>query len=251
MIAKRILPASAALIALAACAGHTPESAESMQQPEPEPAAAAAAAGEPAAEEAATVQADNPLLAEWTGPYGGVPAFDAMELEDLPAALDAAMAEELGEIDAITADPEPATFENTIVPLERAGGALDRVMTYYGIWSSNRSSPEFRAIQAEYAPKLSEHSTRIIQNDALFRRVKAVYEGDEMATLRPDQRRVVELIYDGFARNGATLTGEAKARYAAINERLAELHTAFANNVLADEEGYVTYLTEDQLGGLP
>ena len=72
-----------------------------------------------------------------------------------------------------------------------------------------------------------------------------------MATLRPDQRRVAQLTYDGFARNGATLTGAAKARYAAINERLAELHTAFANNVLADEEGYVTYITEDQVGGLP
>ena len=71
-----------------------------------------------------------------------------------------------------------------------------------------------------------------------------------MKSLRPDQQRLVWLTYDGFARNGATLEGEAKERYAEINQRLAELHTKFANNVLADEEGYVLYLTEDQLGGL-
>jgi peptidyl-dipeptidase Dcp len=248
---NRILAASATLLVLAGCGRTSSMSSESMQNP-PDPAPAAAAPEGAAMESAApALAADNPLLAEWTGPYGGVPAFEAMDLEDLPEALDAAMTEELREIDAITAESAPATFENTIVPLERAGSALDRVGTYYGIWSSNMSSPEFRAVQAEYAPRLSEHSTRIIQNDALFQRVKAVYEGEELAGLRPDQRRVVELIYDRFARNGATLTGEAKARYAAINEKLAELYTAFANNVLADEEGYVTYLTEDQLGGLP
>jgi peptidyl-dipeptidase Dcp len=238
MFLERILSASAVLLVVAGCGGHVSLVSDSMQ--EPEPAAAAPA-----------VAADNPLLAEWTGPYGGVPAFDAMDLVHLPGALEAAMALELREVEAIAADPAPATFENTIVPLERAGRDLGRVMTYYGIWSSNRSSPEFRAIQAEFAPKLSEHRTRITQNDALFQRVKAVYEAEERATLRPDQRRVVQLTYESFARNGATLTGAAKARYAAINERLAQLHTTFANNVLADEEGYVTYLTADQLGGLP
>ncbi|MFO7894264.1 MAG: M3 family metallopeptidase [Longimicrobiales bacterium] len=219
MFAKRILALAATLLVMASCADRS--------------------------------STDNPLLTEWTGPYGGVPAFDAMELDHLPAALDAAMAMELEEIEAIAANPDPPTFENTIVALERAGETLNRVYSYYGIWSANRSSPEFRAIQTEYAPKLSEHSTRITQNAALFDRIEAVYEGDELATLQPDQQRVVELIYDRFARNGATLEGEAKARYAAINERLAELHTAFGNNVLADEEGYVTYLTEDELGGLP
>src|SRR5690606_18034442 len=86
---------------------------------------------------------------------------------------------------------------------------------------------------------------------ALFARVRAVYHGEGMAALRPDQRRLVQLVYDDFARNGATLEGAAKARYAEIEQRLAELHTRFANNVLADEEKYVTCITEDQLGGLP
>ncbi len=219
-----------------------------------EPAADAGAA-EPAAPADAADAADMPdgssLLAEWEGPYGGVPAFDAMDLDALKPALEKGMAMNLEEIDAIAANQEPPTFENTILALERSGRELGRVFTYWGIWSANRSTPEFRAIQQEMAPKLSEFQSKITQNEALFQRIKAVYEGDEMATLRPDEQRLVWLIYDGFARNGATLEGEAKERYAEINQRLAELHTRFANNVLGDEEKYVTYLTEDQLGGLP
>jgi peptidyl-dipeptidase Dcp len=194
---------------------------------------------------------DNVLLAEWTGPHGGVPAFDEMDLELLKPALEAGMARQLEEIDVIAADPEPPTFANTIVAMERAGRDLDRVYSYWGIWSSNRSSPEFREIQQEMAPKLSEFRTKITQNEALFARVKAVYESDEMKALSPERQRLVWLVYDGFARNGATLEDEAKTRYAEINKRLAELHTKFGNNVLADEEGYVLYITKDQLGGLP
>ncbi len=193
----------------------------------------------------------NPLLAEWTGPYGGVPAFDAMDLDALEPALEAGMAAHLAEIDAIAQDPAAPTFENTIVAMERAGKPIDRAFTYYGIWSANLSTPEFREIQGRMAPRLSEYGTAITQNAALFDRVRQVYESRETLGLRPDQVRVVELVYDGFARNGATLDGPAKARYAAIDQRLAELYTAFGNNVLADEEGYVTYVTADQLSGLP
>ena len=191
------------------------------------------------------------LLAEWVGPYGGVPAFDQVDLADMKPALEAGMAMHLEEIDVIANNPEPPTFENTIVALEDAGRDLGRARVYYRIWSGNVSSPEFREIQQEMAPKLEEYRTKIRQNEALFERIKTVYEGDEMDTLRPDQQRLVWLVYDGFARNGATLEGEAKQRYAAINQRLAELHTKFSNNVLADEEGYVTYLTKEQLSGLP
>ena len=171
MSIHRLVPAAAVLLVVSGCAAHHPPDAEPMQN-------SSAAPSSPALPTPAAAPADNPLLAEWTGPYGGVPAFDAMDLADLPAAIETSMAIQLAEIDAIASDPEPATFENTIVPLERAGRDMDRVMTYYGIWSSNRSSPEFRAIQGEFAPKLSEHYSRITQNDALFRRVKAVYEGD-------------------------------------------------------------------------
>ncbi len=210
-----------------------------------------AACGEQTSNYEMTNVTDNVLLAEWTGPYGGVPAFDKMDLADVKPALEKGMELELAEIDAIANNPEPPTFENTIVALEGVGEVLDRVSTYRGIWSSNMSSPEYREIQMEVAPKLAEHRTKITQNQALFDRIGAVYESDEAETLRPDQQRLLELVYDGFARNGATLEGEAKERYAKINQRLAELHTQFGNNVLADEEGYVTYLTEDQLSGLP
>ena len=199
----------------------------------------------------ATAGTDSVLLAEWVGPYGGVPAFDQVDLADMKPALEAGMAMHLEEIDAIANNPEPPTFENTIVALEDAGRDLDRAQVYYRIWSGNVSSPEFREIQQEMAPKLAEFRTKIRQNKALFERIKSVYEDEEMESLRPDQQRLVWLVYDGFARNGATLEGEAKQRYAAITQRLAELYTKFSNNVLADEEGYVTYLTEDQLSGLP
>jgi peptidyl-dipeptidase Dcp len=195
--------------------------------------------------------ADNVLLAEWTGPFGGVPAFDRMDLLALKPALEAGMARSLTEIEAIAANPEPPTFENTIVAMERSGRDLSRVFTYWGVWSSNLSTPEFRKIEAEMAPRLSEYNSRITQNAALFARIKAVNESKEKAMLRPDQQRLVWLVYDGFASNGATLSGKAKERYAEINKLLAGLHTRFANNVLADEEGYVLYLNKDQIGGLP
>ena len=193
----------------------------------------------------------NVLLASWTGPYGGVPAFDQMDLDALKPALEAGMARNLAEIDEIANNTEPPTFENTIVAMENVGRDLDRVFAYWGIWSSNLSTPEFREIQGEMAPKLSEFRSKITQNQALFVRIKAVHESDEIDSLRPDQQRLVWLVYDSFARNGATLEGEAKERYAEINKRLAEIHTDFSNNLLADEEGYVTYIHKDQLSGLP
>jgi len=194
---------------------------------------------------------ENVLLAEWTGPYGGVPAFDKMSLEAIEPAMDWGMEKNLKEIDAIVANPDPATFENTILALEKTGAELDRAFPYWGIWSSNMNSPEFREIQGKINPKISDFSSRISQNQALFDRVKAVYDNPSVKDMRPDQQRLIRLTYDGFARNGATLNAEDKKRYAAINKRLSKLHTDFANNVLADEEGYILYINKDQLGGLP
>jgi len=193
---------------------------------------------------------DNVLLAEFEGPYGGVPAFDKMDLAALKPALTWGMEKNLKEIEAIANNSDAPTFANTILPMEKAGEELDRAFRYWGIWSSNMSSPEFRAIQGEMSPKISEFSSKITQNEKLFARIKAVYESDELKNMRPDQQRLVKLTYDGFARNGATLNAEDKARYAAINKRLSTLHTNFGNNVLADEEGYILYINEDQLSGL-
>src|SRR4030095_11980058 len=96
-------------------------------------------------------------------------------------------------------NPQPPTFENTIVAMERAGRPLNRVFTYWSIWGGNLSSPEFRAIQTEMAPKLAAFNSRITQNDKLFARVRAVYESRETARRSPAEQRLVKLVYDGFA----------------------------------------------------
>ena len=195
--------------------------------------------------------AGNPLLAEFAGPYGGVPAFDQMDLADLEPALQAGMAAHLAELDAIAGQDAAPTFDNTIVAMERAGRPLDRAFRYYGIWSSNLSSPEFREIQGRLSPQIAAYSSAITQNAALFARVASLYDRRDALGLRPDQLRLLTLTYDGFARDGARLAGADKARYAEIEARLAELYTQFSQNVLADEEGYALFLTDDQLSGLP
>lgn len=196
------------------------------------------------------IQHQNPLLAEYAGPYGGVPAFDKMALTDLKAALEKGMALKLAEIDTIVDNPEPANFQNTIVALEKAGSDLSRVFSYWGIWSSNKNSPEFRDIQKEMVPKISAFNSTITGNEKLFAKIKTVYQSEELKTLTSEEQRVTWLTYNSFASNGATLKGEAKARYAAINQEVAGLQTQFANNILADEEKYVLFLNTDQLSGL-
>jgi len=193
---------------------------------------------------------ENPLLQEWKGPYGGVPAFDTMDVNDIKEAVEVGMKLNLAEIDAIANSTEAPTFENTIAAMERSGAELDRVFSYYGIMSSNMSSPEFREIQAKLAPKLSEFSSKINQNKALFDRIKSVYEASLVTPLDADQQRVVELTYNGFAMRGAELSADKKARYAAIDKELSTLYNTFSDNVLHDEENYVTYLNADQLDGL-
>ena len=193
---------------------------------------------------------ENPLLQEWKGPYGGVPAFDTMDVNDIQEAVEVGMKLNLAEIDAIANSTEAPTFENTIAAMERSGAELDRVFSYYGIMSSNMSSPEFREIQAKLAPKLSEFSSKINQNKALFDRIKSVYEASLVTPLDADQQRVVELTYNGFAMRGAELSADKKARYAAIDKELSTLYNTFSDNVLHDEENYVTYLNADQLDGL-
>jgi peptidyl-dipeptidase Dcp len=193
---------------------------------------------------------DNVLLQEWTGPYEGVPAFDKMKVEDVKEAVEKGMELSLAEIENIANNSEAPTFENTIVAMESSGKVLDRVFTYYGILSSNESSPEFRDIETELAPKLSEFGSKITQNEKLFKRIKAVYDASQTKPLEADQQRVVDLIYKRFEMDGANLDAEKKKRYAEIDKALSSLYTKFSNNVLHDEENYVTYLTKEQLGGL-
>jgi peptidyl-dipeptidase Dcp len=200
----------------------------------------------------APATAANPLLAEWTGPHGGVPPFDRVAVADFQPALEAAMAENLAEVDRIAANPAAPTFENTIAELERAGRTLNRVQTIYGIWSSSMNTPEFQAVQREMAPRLAAFSDRITQNEALFRRIEAVYESPEKARLSPEQQRLAWLYHTNFVRAGAKLDAAAKARLSEINQRMAQLFTSFNQNVLADETNHILVLgSEAELAGLP
>ena len=206
---------------------------------------------QPKSEMEQTKDFDNLLLEKWEGPFAGVPAFDKMDLTLLQPTIEKGMALHLEEIETIANNPESPNFENTIAAMERAGKPLDRAFKYYGIWSANISSPEYREIQKVLAPKISEYSSKISQNAKLFERIKSVYEQSQVKALEANQQRVVHLIYENFALDGANLDEASKKRTAEINMELSKLYTSFSNNILADEENYVVYLEKNQLKGLP
>jgi len=193
-----------------------------------------------------------PLLAPWSGPHGGVPAFDKVKVADFKPALEAAMAENLAEIAAIANNPAAPTFDNTIAAMERSGGALDRVQAVYGVWKSTLNDKEFGAVETEMAPKMAAFADQISQNTALFKRIEAVYKSPATKQLTSEQQRLVEVNYKQFVRAGAKLDAPAKARLSQINQQLAGLFTHFSQNVLADEADSVLVLhTDKDLGGLP
>ncbi|HEX5661366.1 MAG TPA: M3 family metallopeptidase [Polyangiales bacterium] len=199
-----------------------------------------------------TASALNPLLARWEGPYGGVPPFDHVQVAQFAPALEASMAEMRAELARISSDPQPASFDNTSVAFESAGESFERVMTLFGVWSSNLSTPEFQKLELEVAPKLAAFSDEITQNEALFHRIEAVYQAREQSELTPEQQRLVWHQYNEFVLAGAQLDATAKQRLAAINEELVTLYTNFSQNLLAEEESHVTLLDpEAQLAGLP
>lgn len=194
----------------------------------------------------------NPLLAEWTGPHGGVPPFDRIEVAHFKPALEASMAENLAEVEKIAADTAAPTFENTIAALERAGQTFDRVTTAYGVWGSTMNTPDFQVVQREMAPKLAAFADRITQNEALFRRIEAVYNSPGKAKLTPEQQRLAWLYHSNFVRAGAKLDAAKKSRLSEINQKLAGLYTRFSQNLLADEtDQFLVVKSEDELAGLP
>ncbi len=195
---------------------------------------------------------DNPLLAKWEGPYGGIPPFDRVQIPLFKPALEAAMAEELAETQRIANDPAPPDFENTIVALERTGKSLSRVGTLYGVWGATMSSPDYQAVQREMAPRLAAFNDQITQNEALFKRIEAVYNSPAKAKMTPEQQRLAWLYYTNFVRAGARLSPEAKKRLSQINQQLAGLYTKFSQNVLAEEtDQFIVLKSEDELAGLP
>ena len=194
----------------------------------------------------------NPMLAKWSGPYGGIPPFDKIKISDFKPALEAAMEENLNEIKLIADNATPPTFENTIVAMERSGKTLDRVQTIYGIWSSTMNSDEFGAVETEMEPKLAAFADKITQNDALFKRIETVYNSPEKNKLTAEQQRLTWTYYNNFIRAGARLDATSKKRLSEINQALAGLYTNFSQNLLADESGkFLELKSEADLAGLP
>ena len=195
---------------------------------------------------------DNPLLAKWEGPYGGIPPFDRVQIALFKPALEAAMAEQLAETEKIANNPAPPDFQNTIAALERSGQTLSRVGTIYGVWGATMASPEYQVVQREMAPRLAAFSDQITQNAALFKRIETIYNSPAKAKLTPEEQRVTWLYYTNFVRSGARLDADAKKRLSQINQQLAGLFTKFSQNVLAEEtDQFLVLKSEDELAGLP
>ncbi|HUS27973.1 MAG TPA: M3 family metallopeptidase, partial [Kofleriaceae bacterium] len=194
----------------------------------------------------------EPLLAPWKGPYGGVPPFDKIKVKDFKPALMKGMDLSRADIKAIAENTEAATFENTIAAFEDAGRHYGRAGSMFGTFTSTMNDKAMQKVQKEMAPIMAAFSDEIIQNEALFARIKTVYEARNKSNLTPEQIRLVETHYTNFARQGAALNKDQKAKLAEINKKLAELFTAFQQNQLHDEEsGTVVLEKEDELAGLP
>lgn len=203
-----------------------------------------------AAKKAKKAKGLGPLLDVWTGPHGGIPSFDKIKTADFKPAMMKGMDLLRAEMNAITANKATPTFANTIVPWEDAGRPFGRASTMFGVYTSTMNDKPMQKIEEEMSPVLSAFGSEIIQNEALFGRIKAVY--DARASLDPVQQRLTEVYYNRFARQGAALDKDKKAKLKEINQRLASLFTKFSQNQLADEENYTLTLDKEaDLAGLP
>jgi peptidyl-dipeptidase Dcp len=179
----------------------------------------------------------NPLLAAWNTPYE-MPPFDVVKFEHFAPAFDAALQAAEADIDRIIADPAPATFANTILPLELSGHTLDRVSSVFFNLTGTDTTPELQSLQREIAPKLTAFHVRMAQNPALFARVDAIMQARKTLGLSAEQVKVLERHHRGFVSAGARLNATDKARLKAIAERQSVLTTAFMQNVLKDEQDW-------------
>jgi peptidyl-dipeptidase Dcp len=218
--------------------------------------AACASAGEhvntsPGVPAGGAAMATNPLLAPWTGPYGGVPPWDRVGPEDFPEAFRVAIDARRAEIQAIADGPEPATFENTFVPMQDAGRQLGRVLALFGVMTNNMNTPAYQALDREWSPRLAAASDEITFDEALFRRIEAVHATRLEAGLSAERQRLVERTYERFVRSGARLNAREKAELGRINRQLAGHFSDFATKVLADENTWVHIESEAALAGLP
>lgn len=193
----------------------------------------------------------NPFLTDYDTPYE-IPPFDEIEYSHYLPALEAGIEQKQAEIKAITDNPDEPTFENTIMPLERSGKILDKVATVFFALDESNSSDEMVEIAEKFYPRYSQFSDEITMNDALFRRIKKIYDNRENAGLATDQLRAVEEYYKQFARNGALLNDADKAKLKEVNTELANLYLTFNKNLLNATNDF-SIVVEDslRLAGLP
>ncbi|MCQ2067136.1 MAG: M3 family metallopeptidase [Bacteroidaceae bacterium] len=178
----------------------------------------------------------NPFLTEWETPYG-IPPFDKIGIADFVPAVKAGIEQQQKEIDAITANPDAPTFENTIVPLELSGEILSKVAgVLYNISETDRSD-ELDAVVEEIIPLESEHSDNISFNKALYERIAAIYEGDQSG-LTTEQKMVLKNYYEDFVRNGVGLPADKQDRLREINTAIASKTQTIGNNILAESNAF-------------
>jgi len=199
----------------------------------------------------ASTAASNPLLAPWSGPHGGVPAWDAGTPERYKDALMASIDARRKEVDAIAGSKQAPTFENTIAAMEDAGRLLDRVDRMFSVMTNNMSTDAYEALNIEISPIQAAADDEITFNAALFARIKTLYETRSQQKLTAEQLRLLERTYEAFTRAGAGLPAAKRERVSAINQELAGLFAEFQKKVLADENTWTVLDTEADLAGLP
>lgn len=190
----------------------------------------------------------NPELTEWTGPLG-LPRFDLIRDADFAPAFDACLKLAEEAVEAIAANPEPPTFQNTVAALETAEEPLNRLCAVFYTLAGVDSNPAREELQRQFAPRLAAHGAKTSMDPRLFDRVEAIHQDRD--DLAPQDQRLTELTLRGLRRAGAGLTGAARERMAQVRERLAVLSTEFAQNVLADERDFTMAVPDDRLSGLP
>ncbi len=197
------------------------------------------------------MQTQNILLQDWQTPFK-LPPFEAIRDEDFLPAFDEAMWLHLAEVQEIAENPAGPTFANTVEALERAGHGLRNTASVFVNLALADTNDERQRIEREVSPKLSSHAMAILTNAKLFARIAKLFDDAATLGLNAEQAQLLEHYHKKFVRAGAKLGAESKARLKEIEARLSELHTAFGQNVLADEKSFQLVLeNEDDLKGLP
>ncbi|WP_264592373.1 MULTISPECIES: M3 family metallopeptidase [Sphingobium] len=190
------------------------------------------------------------ITAPWTGPYGGVPAWDKVDPAAFPAAFEAVMASVKAQFEGVLASKAAPTFDNTVTALQKET-LSDRVMPIWGVYVSNLSNDDIRRIQGEWSPKLSAFFNELTLDPRYFARVKALYDKRDTLGLDAKQMRLLTRTYEDLVANGAMLDAAQKKELIGIETALAQEFSSFQNKVLADEEKFITFTSEADLAGLP